>query len=547
MAKMRMSTRKKLKLGSIKNAFSMKEWESTPAFEKGVWYAKHPYTRLFISFQIMFLNFYMFAEDPIVHSQSECYSMVIGDIFSAFYSPNRPSVSDTDAGKTITRFVGLACFVLLGMYIGKYWIHDRWLRDKKKMKMFGYDDGSNSAYTPADKDNGSWFVMFFSTCFMIFVGAKCWNAVVAESFNEEEREECDTLDFHVYVNGTAMEQQYTECSIATDWEISSAMGMKYQTYYTAAMCGTFLGDYITFLMVFDMVMQDLSKPASEPRRQYGEVLQSTAQWWMHGWHRIAGFWLMFVGVATVVLSIIISGVIVWDDVNPGLAPTTETGRALLASVITLSDLLIVAQDWEFPFFAASQDFKIAGTDFSNFNWNLWRGLDLHIAGKWFNYGIIFCVMGLDFNMLYTQIIYEPCNYGQFTDPDGHIYSIENDHMLDVAVGGMAATNCSLIEAYGHLLLNYDITTDDVDDVNDLKIESRFSDASGAAQALCAFPAFFGLYLFVMHVRRSLRNQAEYEPFDAEAGHSRGEMVVGPSLGTSDDTSTELMERPPEIN
>lgn len=54
----------------------------------------------------------------------------------------------------------------------------------------------------------------------------------------------------------------------------------------------------------------------------------------------------------------------------------------------------------------------------------------YLTGKWFNYGILFMVMLLDLNMWKNQIFYNPYDYGQYTDPDGGIYTVQDDYSLE---------------------------------------------------------------------------------------------------------------------
>lgn len=52
------------------------------------------------------------------------------------------------------------------------------------------------------------------------------------------------------------------------------------------------------------------------------------------------------------------------------------------------------------------------------------------TGKWFNYGILFLVMLLDLNMWKNQIFYKPYDYGQYTNPDGRIYTVQDEYSLE---------------------------------------------------------------------------------------------------------------------
>ena len=83
------------------------------------------------------------------------------------------------------------------------------------------------------------------------------------------------------------------------------------------------------------------------------------------------------------------------------------------------------------------DIKLPGVDTASFylrlprfckkeNWNV------HITGKWFNYGIIMLVIILDLNMWKNQIFYDPFTFGQYTNTDGYIYSITDQAFINSA-------------------------------------------------------------------------------------------------------------------
>ena len=46
------------------------------------YYFRHPYLRLLTASTVVILNFYIFAEDPISHSVTDCKIDVIGNIYS---------------------------------------------------------------------------------------------------------------------------------------------------------------------------------------------------------------------------------------------------------------------------------------------------------------------------------------------------------------------------------------------------------------------------------------------------------------------------------
>lgn len=95
------------------------------------------------------------------------------------------------------------------------------------------------------------------------------------------------------------------------------------------------------------------------------------------------------------------------------------------------------QDWEFPSFQGNLDVKLPGVDTASFYFRLPRfckkeNWQVHITGKWFNYGIIMLVIILDLNMWKNQIFYDPFTFGQYTDSEGYIFSVFDLNFLSTA-------------------------------------------------------------------------------------------------------------------
>ncbi|EDO31897.1 predicted protein, partial [Nematostella vectensis] len=156
--------------------------------------------------------------------------------------------------------------------------------------------------------------------------------------------------------------------------------------------------------------------------QYEWWSRGLRRWWRRGLNRVYTFWGVAFTMTVIVCTAITTDYLDWDRISDDFMPTNELSRAFLASFILVMDLMIVMQDWEFPLFAGGMDIKLPGINTGDINFKM-PGGDVHITGKWFNYGIIFIVMILDLNMWKNQIFYEPFIYGQYTDPDGYIYTV----------------------------------------------------------------------------------------------------------------------------
>lgn len=110
-----------------------------------------------------------------------------------------------------------------------------------------------------------------------------------------------------------------------------------------------------------------------------------------------------------------------------------------------------------------------------------------LAGKWFNYGIIFLVLILDLNMWKNQIFYQPSPYGQYIGPGQKIYTVEDAESLQYLNQTMLSwewrsnntdpyTNRSYVEG-------------------DMFLHSRFIGASLNVKCLAFIPSLLAFVLF----------------------------------------------------
>ncbi|XP_072510384.1 transmembrane protein 117 isoform X5 [Notamacropus eugenii] len=205
------------------------------------------------------------------------------------------------------------------------------------------------------------------------------------------------------------------------------MGIRNESFMKLAAVGTWMGDFVTAWMVTDMMLQD--KP-------YPDWGKSARAFWKKGNIRIILFWSVLFTLTSVVVLVITTDWISWDNLNRGFLPSDEVSRAFLASFILVFDLLIVMQDWEFPHFMGDVDVNLPGlhTPHMQFQIPLFQKIfkeeyRIHITGKWFNYGIIFLVLILDLNMWKNQIFYKPHEYGQYIGPGQKIYTVKDAESL----------------------------------------------------------------------------------------------------------------------
>lgn len=205
------------------------------------------------------------------------------------------------------------------------------------------------------------------------------------------------------------------------------------------------------------------------------------------------------------------------------------------------------------------EIKLPGLNTGNFHFHL-PGGDIHITGKWFNYGIIFIVMILDLNMWKNQIFYEPFAYGQYTDPEGYIYTVSDRQFLRWG-------NRSLLSyewRWNHINPKTNVTYG----LEDLRMNAKYKGYSLTLKGIAFVPSIFAfcvfgylLYLFgleenpdeglVRRYRRDIRHQRQIkrlrkksrreERRDREASRKYedgGDWVSGyPPLGRLSELST----------
>ncbi|XP_013407457.1 transmembrane protein 117 isoform X1 [Lingula anatina] len=339
------------------------------------YYFQHPYARLFVAYFVVFCNFLIYAEDPVAHSYKEATIPAIGNAFAlvcSYYPDNAWSVL-----KVFCWMLGIT----IGIFFGKFVIHKLLLNRVLKLEMFS-------------DDQGSWMIMFLCCILWTFVFSYVYN-------------------LFLLIGGTSTQS----------YALSGLMGINNAIFMKAAACGTWCGDFFTAWMVTDIMLQEKLYPGwATPVRG----------WWNRKINRIILFWVCVITLSIVVVMVIATDWINWDTLNRDFLPTNEVSRSFLASFILVMDLLIVMQDWDFPHFINNFDIKLPGLNTAHIKFEIPKCLNelkeswtVHITGKWFNYGILFIVMLLDLNMWKNQIFYLPADYGQYTDPSGHVYTVRN--------------------------------------------------------------------------------------------------------------------------
>lgn len=392
------------------------------------YFFQHPYARLFISYFVIFCNFLLFAEDPVSHSRTESDIAVVGNVFS-FVLTKYPPQWTWSAVKVLMWTLAILC----GMIFGKTVIHSCLCGRVLRLKMFR-------------DEQGSWMTMFLTAIVSLYLFSHIYNVLL-----------------HFW---------YFDSS----YIITSKMSVTNASVMKAAACGTWLGDLITALMVTDVMLQDNLYPKWAPRLR--EI------WRRSNICRIFIFWGGSIVATSVVLTLIISDWISWDKLNHDFVATTELSRAFLASFILVMDLIIVMQDWDFPHFTTTLHVNLPGFRVATLKWQY---ADFTFSGKWFNYGIIFCVMICDLNMWKNQIFYNPFYYGQYTGIDDKIRTVSDKRILQTR-------NSSLWtwDARSHI----NETTGKPFYTEDMVMNSRYMGYPLSAKWTAFIPSVVGMILFI---------------------------------------------------
>ena len=409
-------------------------------------YFLHPWARLFVAVGIAFLNFWILLEDPIAHSVVEANVIIIGQVFALVCTRWQ---GDAVVGKAICAVLG----ILIGCVFGKKVLQQRCLRGRCSM---------------FKNDQGSMMVMLWSSLIALYGFSWVFNMIIDEKHPQT---------------------------------LSDNMGITNETFSKIAGTCCWMGDFLTMFLVIDGMLQDHSRfRAWAPCCR--KIWKGTA--------RIVIFWVSVpIGVSLVAFIVAQDyardGKSEWD--KAGILPSSELTRSFVCGIITVFDILIVVQDWDFPEFDGHIDIKFPGMSHSSCTcsiekcfpclkkkdasslrggelgtavvpaddtggaaaveaasrqgaqkrkkkayymahggqpcktpgckWVAPAGSDfctkpecrvpwheITVTGKWFNYGIIFMVMLFDGNMIKNQIIYQPRDFAQYTNPGPYDITVQ---------------------------------------------------------------------------------------------------------------------------
>eukprot|EP01060_Flectonema_neradi_P014586 TRINITY_DN2120_c0_g3_i1.p1 TRINITY_DN2120_c0_g3~~TRINITY_DN2120_c0_g3_i1.p1 ORF type:complete len:672 (+),score=107.26 TRINITY_DN2120_c0_g3_i1:141-2156(+) len=420
---------------------------------------------------------------------------------------------------------------------------------------------------------GSWLVMFFSTIVVLFIGALIYNIMTSAEGDDEIDAglECRNRVFmKVAACGTWLGDLFTAVMVFDG--MLQEVGRHQRSLTDSRLIQLSWSDVkkvvnefklyrVTYLIrntappeVVNEVVSVIATPARRLKLGYVTWWPSLSQRWdtkltngSSSWMtwRVVVTWLLFLTTTLVVMFGILLDFIKWDEWSEGLSASSETQRALLAAIITGLDLVIVMQDWEFPAFDTAQEVRFPGVNISELSCGDCCSISVQqkladddprksepenvklscftafATGKWFNYGIIFCVMCLDFNMLKNQLVYEPGAFGQYLDHDRRVCTPRDYSLSNAIVADWIATKNPIYEngtfhdirvREGHLFPNYNTT--------DFCMPSMYMGHSAAKKYSAAIPSFASVALFFFWLykyNRLDRKIHEHEIGAAEGG------------------------------
>lgn len=396
-----------------------------------VWW-RHPIARILVTWVILILDMYIYAEDPLNDSHVEYTSMAMGPILGLLSFWAAPTV-----GLAFLRlFLLLASFVL-AVVVGRKFIVKWLLRDKLKLSAFG-GDGAFAG------QEGTLCITFLMSCACWYLGSVFYSAVTEDQL--------DSLSNEIFLLFRPSKQfrHVNQC-----WQALSV-----------------LADILTILTVIDVCLQD--------QRHYGHWLPSLKRIWCEsfgGWVRIVVAWVAIIGGASVATWGLFSTSKELDHtiVAPViLGGSSEITRSIVAAILIFTDLLVCVQDWDFPTFyepleidAKTKVLGLFATEI-RITWlsrlldllpipscGLWKRLERYlpsiddftvkISGKWMQYGPLVCVMMIDLFYTYVQISYKPSDFGQYADNRDHfVWTITDQATIDAAYSRGVLQNESLV-------------------------------------------------------------------------------------------------------
>lgn len=424
---------------------------------------RHPWARISTSVIIVFLDFFIYAEDPVQDSAVDLAVPMGGTVANLFL--RLPKESEWRILQIFLIVVGIPAGGSLGHWVHRFLSHylqismftDRELPIKESLKK---RRKSGRKERPTMK-RGNFAVMGMMIMFTLYVIANIINLFHANYGNKNH-----VLDDFL-------------------------LGITYREFSKWAQRGTWLGDLWTIVLVWDGMFMQHKYTSSVPLAQItppdiSRLAPTTPQLgnkdvsvvikcettltcegcvhefskidrviyspyygkWAENWkirYKRDNFRYAFLSC----MSLLSTFLVFWSISYSGTCKKcifkygnytilNEVGRGWVCFLITLIDLTIVIQDWEFPSFHHDGE-DYTGTDEKvihspkNRNKNecysclknLPEKLNLQVDQKWATYGPLLVIIGLDFKLMAQQMFYTPSLYGQYVCNGRNLWTIRN--------------------------------------------------------------------------------------------------------------------------
>lgn len=399
------------------------------------------YMRLLLPLVIVFLDFVIYAEDPIQDSRTEATLPVVGNVlnFLGFVFSERPgfgvliALGGIVTGKFFHRLVlqglfGISAFTPKNGFVDKDFANDIWSCKGKCMyrKLTG---------TKPDRriDDGSFLVIALSTVLWFFAASVSW----AES-----------------------QEGYRN---------SPTFGLTNAEFGKVAQSLTWVGDLITIVMVWDSILQkpgntvgEMNSPNASKRQDY--CSDNTCSNLRESYNKCRiPLSIVFVLASTAIVWTLIWTAPVSREEVPFHLLSSVLARTIWVLLIFLVDVSIVVQDWDFPEFEELGEVKVACLETTQVkccsddccaNRDFLRSFcSIKISAKWLTYGPLMVILALDLNMLKNQLVYVPEDFGQYVKGgSGAIFTIRDETYLgqfydeDGIYGGSGVTAASRVNS-----------------------------------------------------------------------------------------------------
>lgn len=371
---------------------------------------RHPVARLVPPVMIMYLDFFLFAQDPMLHSYAEASLGPVGLVVNLFNPVFRggwvllvqgcvgqgaPSwliqtlswcgvvfkitfgAGAAYVGIRLARAVHLGEHMLLGRVTTCCWV----LSDKYAGRILPY--------------------LLVPLCLM--AGACVWNIALRLLGVERPSEGLQYESYNTIY-------------------LTTGLGMTCRTLAKLFESFVFCIDFLTIIIVADVILQDHSHYPAWGKFRFAGRDVDLRRTWTYGFGgklRVYGPWVCFaIAICKMISSI-------WfNDFADNFAvreirgswnwllTLSEHGRAFVASVVLLLDVCVAIQDWEFPLYY--NPFNVA-----------FMGTNIVLEGRFVNYSMLVATMLNDFKSLVFNVYYDPPSYGEYVADDDFIWAIRN--------------------------------------------------------------------------------------------------------------------------